>query len=138
MIVGLGIDCEEISRWEGLSHTSSTDSRFALFTESEHRYCSSNAHPAQHYAGRWCLKEATVKALAGVVAITTRDVEVEHIPNENPRVTVPSKAKALTEISFMASVTHSELTAAAVVIALARRGGLPERGLSSPPEREYA
>jgi holo-[acyl-carrier protein] synthase len=120
MIVGLGIDCEEIARWNGLSKDSVSDSRYALFSGDEHAYCSSSALPAQHYAGRWCLKEATVKALAGIIAITTRDVEVIHVAHKNPTVLVAQRARVPAHISLLASVTHSEKTAAAVVVAESR------------------
>lgn len=120
MVVGLGIDCEEIARWEGLSAESRSDARYPLFSEQEHSYCSSNPYPAQHYAGRWCLKEAAVKALAGISVLTTRDVEVLHVPGKNPTVVIAHRACVPPELSLLASVTHSEKTAAAVVIAESR------------------
>lgn len=120
MIIGLGIDCEEISRWEGLSKGSSSDPRHPLFSEDEHTYCSSNSYPAQHYAGRWCIKEAAVKALAGISTLTTRDVEVLHVPGKSPTVAISDRARVPPHIFLLASVTHSEKTAAAVVIAESR------------------
>lgn len=117
MIVGVGIDCEDIGRWAGLSKDTVGDSRYSLFSVQEHDYCSSGAVPAQHYAGRWCLKEATVKALAGGVSITTRDVEIEHVPHGNPRISLKIKLGIPNSLSLMASISHSETTAAAVVIA---------------------
>ncbi len=117
VIVGLGIDCEEISRWEGLSATEVGDSRYPLFTPSEHQFCSSSAHPAQHYAGRWCLKEACVKALTTLVTITTRDVEVLHQRAQAPTVVLVGRAALPPDVALVVSVTHSEKTAAAVVIA---------------------
>lgn len=117
MIVGLGIDCEEISRWEGLTAATVTDPRYPLFTQSEHNFCSENPYPAQHYAGRWCLKESCVKALATLVTITTRDVEVLHQPDRGPAVVLIGRAALPPDVSLMASVTHSEKTAAAVVVA---------------------
>lgn len=132
MIAGLGIDCEEIDRWEGLSKESSSDPRHPLFSEHEHTYCSSNPYPAQHYAGRWCIKEATVKALAGICVITTRDVEVLHVPGKNPTVLVAERACLPIQLALFASVTHSEKTAAAVVIAESRQanegGAMPHNG----------
>lgn len=120
MIVGIGIDCEEIARWEGLSKSTISDARYLLFSEHEHEYCSSGACRAQHYAGRWCLKEAAVKALSGMVAITTRDIEVRHALNRSPEVKIAGRIKIPPEISIMASVTHSEKSAAAVVLVQSR------------------
>jgi holo-[acyl-carrier protein] synthase len=123
MIVGLGIDCEEVSRWEGLTATTVTDPRYPLFTQSEHKFCSQNPYPAQHYAGRWCVKEACVKALATLVTITTRDVEVLHQPAQGPKVVLVGRATLAPGVTLMASVTHSEKTAAAVVLAQRVEGG---------------
>jgi len=122
MIVGLGIDCEEISRWEGLSEATGSDPRHPLFTDSEHAYCSSNPYPAQHYAGRWCIKEAAVKALAGICTLTTRDVEVLHSANKSPTIIVSDRARMPLHICLLTSVTHSEKTAAAVVVAQSIEG----------------
>ena len=122
MIVGIGIDCEEIERWIGLSAAAVSDPRHSLFSESEHIYCSSNVRPEQHYAGRWCLKEAAVKALAGRISITPRDVEVRHVPNASPEILIRALSCLPERVALMTSVTHSEKMAAAVVIAEIREG----------------
>jgi holo-[acyl-carrier protein] synthase len=70
----IGVDIEQISRIErALARTP----RFALrvFTAEEREYCASKANPAQHYAARFCAKEALVKAL-GESSFSWQEVEV--------------------------------------------------------------
>lgn len=60
----VGIDIEEISRFE--NKTLKNDETFLkrIFTERELSYCFSNSNPAQHLTARFCAKEALIKAMA--------------------------------------------------------------------------
>ncbi|MDR1009495.1 MAG: 4'-phosphopantetheinyl transferase superfamily protein [Rickettsiales bacterium] len=70
----IGCDIEEIDRFEE-RETAFFDK---IFTRAEVEYCRAQAHPAQHFAARFCAKEAVVKALAGlgVSGVHYRDIEV--------------------------------------------------------------
>ena len=59
--LSIGIDIEDIARFEN------ADDAFKkrIFTQSEIEYCSSKVFPAQHYAARFCAKEALFKAISG-------------------------------------------------------------------------
>ncbi len=62
MIHGIGIDHLEISRMERLViHDDGFATR--VFTAAEIAYCRSQCRPAQHFAARFCAKEAFFKAL---------------------------------------------------------------------------
>jgi phosphopantetheine--protein transferase-like protein len=65
---GVGVDVEEVVRWEAPAAR--------LFTAGEHAHCRAMGRPAESYAGRWCAKEATVKALDPFVRVSVRDVEI--------------------------------------------------------------
>lgn len=56
----IGIDMEEISRFEG------KDDAFLkrIFSAEEIEYCLSKSRPAEHFCARFCAKEALVKALS--------------------------------------------------------------------------
>ncbi len=69
----IGTDIEQISRIErALARTP----RFAdkVFTPAERDYCDQRGRPAQHYAARFCAKEALAKALG--VPLNWQEVEV--------------------------------------------------------------
>ena len=120
MILGVGIDCEEIERWSNLRAESSSDPRHGLFTEAEHAYCSGCASPEQHYAARWCAKEAALKALAGHLILTSRDVEITNSDTGVPTIAILRDDPVLRSISCMISLTHTEKTAAAIVLVIKR------------------
>ena len=63
----VGVDIEEISRFE--NKTIENDFHFLnkIYTENELDYCFSNAQPARHLAARFCAKEAVVKALSNIL-----------------------------------------------------------------------
>lgn len=58
--ISIGIDIEEIRRFEN------KDKEFyeRIFSPLEIDYCKTKANPAQHYAARFCAKEAVFKALS--------------------------------------------------------------------------
>lgn len=59
--LSIGIDIEDIERFENITEAFKT----RIFTQSEIEYCSTKSRPAQHYAARFCAKEAIFKALSG-------------------------------------------------------------------------
>ena len=70
----VGIDIELIERFGPGSHT--------LFTAAEWHQIASAA--PESIAGRWCAKEAVVKAVSAVRRISTRNVEVLTGPDGRP------------------------------------------------------
>lgn len=63
MIVGLGIDLAEISRFDALLARWGERLERKLFTEGERAACHGRGRPAQHFAARFAAKEAAMKAL---------------------------------------------------------------------------
>ena len=118
MRVLVGTDCEEIERWIGLNGDDLEDPRFPLFSKAEHAYCSMQAEPAQHYAVRWCAKEAVRKALAPVVTVDLRRVEVQRSENGVPSASIADLDLNALGISLSLSMSHSEYTAIASVVAV--------------------
>ncbi|MHB9130099.1 MAG: holo-ACP synthase [Armatimonadota bacterium] len=69
----IGTDIEQISRIEtAITRTPRFTEK--LFTPAERAYCEDKARPSQHYAARFCAKEAFAKALG--VSLCWHDVEV--------------------------------------------------------------
>jgi holo-[acyl-carrier protein] synthase len=114
---GVGVDAEDISRW--------ADPDLRLFTPAEQAHCvaaGSGRARAERFAGRWCAKEAVVKAVAaftGPVVPTLRDVEV--VPDAAGRPLVQlSDRLAAAALDVAVSITHTPSMAIAVAVARPR------------------
>ncbi len=114
----IGIDLIEIERIElALERRPRLAER--LFHPAELEFCRARARPAQHLAARFCAKEAALKALGGR-GLALRDFEVAGGGDEPPRLVLHGPAaRAASEagVALELSLTHSRLSAAAVVIA---------------------
>jgi len=111
----IGTDIEQISRIErALARTPRFASR--IFTAGERAYCESKAHPAQHYAARFCAKEAFVKAI-GEVNFSWQEVEVARGESGPPSLITHGKAtEALNGRGAQVSLSHAGDYAIAVVL----------------------
>ena len=59
----IGCDIEDVSRFRNRIKDRSDKFLDKIFTKEEQVYCNSKSDPAIHYAGRFCAKEAVVKAV---------------------------------------------------------------------------
>lgn len=121
-LIGLGIDSVEVERFRRvMQRTPGIVGR--LFTADEQSYGQRFRDPAARLAARFAAKEATMKALGvGLGAFAFHDVEVRKEPSGRPLLHLSGGAAALAErrgaTRFEVSITHTDLTAEAVVIAL--------------------
>ncbi len=122
-IRGLGTDLVEIERFRlALQRRVSLPDR--LFTDGEQQYAYEHHDPVSRLAVRFGAKEATMKALgAGLGAFAFRDVEVVRDDDSGaPALALHGAAAALAESrgvrAWQVSLTHTDTTAMAVVLAL--------------------
>ncbi len=95
MIDGIGIDIVKISRIKAAYEKWGERFIMRVFTEREISYCSRKRRPFQHYASRFCAKEAFLKAL-GVgkkSGIGWRDIEVINEKSGRPILKLYGLAK---------------------------------------------
>ncbi|MEU4423068.1 holo-ACP synthase [Actinoplanes sp. NPDC024001] len=111
--IGIGVDIEEVARWRR------PDER--LFTDAERGHCRATGRPAESYAGRWCAKEATLKAVSPFLAVGLRDVEIIAAPDGCPQVRLTG-AGAGWAGTVRVSIAHSPSLAVAVAVASRHRG----------------
>jgi holo-[acyl-carrier protein] synthase len=94
-----------------------------VFTELEIAYCLARRHPAQHLAGRFAAKEATMKALGTghSQGVLWRDIEVVRVAGP-PRLRLHGGAarrfESLGGDTALLTITHSNTLALAQVVLL--------------------
>ena len=120
---GLGTDLVEIERFrQALARRASLPDR--LFTAGEQEYAFGQHDPVHSLAARFGAKEAVMKALgAGLGAFAFRDVEVVRDDDSGaPSLALHGAAAALADArgvrAWQVSLTHTDTTAMAVVLAL--------------------
>jgi holo-[acyl-carrier protein] synthase len=121
-VVGVGIDAVDVARYRRvLARTPGIAAR--TFTEGELAYARLVADPTQRLAARFAAKEAAMKALGvGLGACKLHDLEVVRGEGGEPSLVLRGAAvevcaaRGATEL--LLSMTHTELTAQAIVLAL--------------------
>ncbi|HET9091140.1 MAG TPA: holo-ACP synthase [Acidimicrobiales bacterium] len=120
-MIGVGIDLVELRRFrQVLARRPGVAGR--LFTEAERGSLAARRDPVPGLAARFAAKEAAMKALGvGIGAVSFRELEVRRLESGAPRLEVSGRAAELAGRlgveSFHLSLTHTEETASAVVIA---------------------
>ena len=110
-ILGVGIDIENISRFRKLPYKKYKNFYNKIFTESELKYCLSKKDPYPHFAARFSVKEAVIKALSKPVM--PKDIEVIRKPNA-----VNVRIKNRKDLIIFASLSHAGKYSAAIVISV--------------------
>ncbi len=121
MIVGMGMDLCEIDRIEAMVERWGTRFTRKLFTEGERAYAASKVKSGQHYAARFAVKEATLKALCVPKGLSWKEMEVVGGGSLPPRLKLHGRAAEAAKkqgIERMhVTISHAAGLAVAVVIA---------------------
>lgn len=131
--VETGVDVTAISRVRRLLED--TAFRDRAFAQTEVVYCEETRRPAEHYAARWCVKEALRKLVANPGAVAFGDVVTER-DSDGPQLSVSGTAvRALTEtfgvepsadrVDTAVSLTHDRESDTATAIVTVAVGGEP-------------
>jgi holo-[acyl-carrier protein] synthase len=95
-----------------------------LFREDEIAYCEAQIVPAEHFASRFCAKEAVKKAL-GLDAWDPRDIEIVGGGDACVSVRLHDDARRrAADLGVELTISMSHLESVAVAVALARPAGL--------------
>ena len=112
-ITGLGVDIEDISRFRETPFELNVSFYQKVFTGDEIKYCLSKVDPYQHFAVRFCAKEAFIKASSATVS------NIKTIPNYKSIQTIFVNGKPFIEWNqqhHFVSFSHDNSKAVAVVI----------------------
>lgn len=113
-IVGIGVDCIEISRFTAkILNNKKFISR--IFTKKEQEYCFNKPKPSQHFAVRWAAKEAVLKALPKKYkSLFYNSIEIINKKEGKPKIFIKNNLNC--DYNFFVSLTHSKRFAIAFVL----------------------
>ena len=99
MIVGIGIDTEEVERIRESIERHGERFVHRVFTPGEIAFVESKANKWERYAVRFAAKEAAMKAIGTGwdQGVTWRDVEIVNEPNGCPTLVLHGKAKEIAD-----------------------------------------
>jgi holo-[acyl-carrier protein] synthase len=122
MILGLGTDLVEVARFR-LAMERRVKLPERLFSDAEREYAFRQKDPSKSLAARFGAKEAVMKAMGvGLWKFKFRDVEVVRARSGAPSIALIGRAAELADergvVGWHLSLTHTDTTALAVVIAL--------------------
>ena len=109
--MAIGVDIEDINRFEGKSE----EFLDRIFTPLELEYCMKYSKPQSHLAVRVCGKEAVVKTLTalGILRVSYNEIEIYHNENQCPQIRILKKLEK--NIVFQVSLSHDRTKAIAFV-----------------------
>ncbi len=122
-VLSVGVDLVEVERLADVMGRRGERFASRVFTPGERAYCDERPRPAVHYAGRFAVKEAVLKALrtGWVKGITWQDVEVETGPGGEPSATLSggalARAEAMGLTTLHISIAHTDHYAVATAVA---------------------
>ena len=122
MIVGMGIDLEEVERVKGAIERQGERFLKRIFTERERTYCEQFKDKYERYAGRFAAKEAAMKALGTGWSRGVRwvDIEVVRFQGRRPTLELRGEARKIADKlgvkNIAISITHTSKQAWAQVI----------------------
>ncbi len=126
-IIGLGIDATEIARIARTIEEYGDRFIHRIFTAGEIAYCQERRRSAQHFAARFAVKEAAMKALGTGHShgVLWRDVEVVRRggpPQLQLHGAAARRFQAMGGKSSVVTITHTDALAFAQVILLGDTG----------------
>ncbi|MBW2973160.1 holo-ACP synthase [Candidatus Woesearchaeota archaeon] len=103
MILGIGVDIEEINRFRKIEK----NKRFlkAVFTEREIKYCQQKKEPFRSYAGKFCAKEAIIKA--HYKPLHFKNIEIFNMKSSKLKVYINNKANPKIKCSISHCANHA-------------------------------
>lgn len=127
--VGVGVDVVAIQRFRRLLREYPEQFRQFAFSSAERAYCDDQVRPAQHYAGRWAIKEAFLKAIhARDASLDLASIEVRRTPSlhleldedaqDRLQESDVTEGKRTDDVDVAISLSHEERADVAIGIVL--------------------
>ena len=108
----IGIDIVDVSRFKRKKYEENKNFYKKIFVNSEIKYCMSFKNSAERFAGKFAIKEATIKSISEKIHFL--DIEIVYV-NRKPRIRLKNSLE--NKYNFIASVSHEKEFATGIVIA---------------------
>ena len=109
---GVGIDIVEVDRFKKKKYEKNKIFYKKIFGYSEINYCLKFKNPAERFAGKFAIKEATIKSIPEKIG--PHDIEIIYV-NRKPRIRLKNSLRK--KYDFIVSVSHEKEFAIGIVIA---------------------
>ena len=106
---GIGIDIVNVDRFSSKLYFKNKEFYAKIFTKNEINYCIKFKDPYTHFAGKFALKEAVIKAIDKKISLL--DIETFH-KNNIPQVKLKNEIKN----SSISSISHENNVTVAVFL----------------------
>ena len=111
--MNVGIDLVQISRFEKIPYNENESFYKKNFSNDEIEYCLKFNEPYKHFAGKFAIKEATIKSIEKKIELSEI---ITYYENEKPNVRVSTE-----NFNFKVSMSHDGDYAVAIVISHTER-----------------
>ena len=105
--LGIGTDIVDINRFKNKSLKNNSSFYKKIFSNSEIKYCQKFRSPYEHFAGKFAIKEATIKAIDKKIQLL--QIKTYH-KESKPKVSIVNE-----KIDLKVSVSHDGDYAIAIV-----------------------
>ena len=110
--LGIGIDIIKVSRFRRKKYEENRNFYKKIFVKSEINYCLKFKNSAERFAGKFAIKEATIKSIPEKIG--PHDIETVYV-NRKPRIRLKNPLRK--KYNFIISVSHEKEFAIGIVIA---------------------
>ncbi len=108
---GIGIDIVDIEKFEKISYLEKPSFYKKLFLSSEIKYCLKYKAPAEHFAGKFAIKESLKKSIKEPISFL--DIETFHLKS---KLKIKLKKNWEKKYKVLGSISHDKKYAIGIVI----------------------
>ena len=106
--LNIGVDVEEIGRFEGRDILADKTFLGRVFTKNELKYCFSKKNKAEHLAGRFSAKESIFKALSGLSAPVIKFSDIDIVNDKKGMPQASLLGNNFKHYDVKVSISHSK------------------------------
>ena len=108
---GVGIDIVDVTKFEKIPYSKKPTFYKKLFLPSEIKYCLKFKKPAEHFAGKFAIKESLKKSISE--SISFLDIETYH---SNSKLKIKLQKNWNKKYKVLGSISHEKKYAVGIVI----------------------
>ena len=108
---GIGVDVVKVSRFKNKPYLTNKNFYKKIFLDSEIKYCLKYKDPAQHFSGKFAVKESLIKSINEKILL--HEIKTSY---KNSKPVVNIKKSLSKKYRFIVSISHENDIAIAAVL----------------------